>query len=78
MKLTLEALIEAIQDASTLAELKQLVGPSEAQKRLAMMRVARIDEMQAQWCHPDNMPPYTRLVFDMMVDHQRRYESLYN
>jgi hypothetical protein len=78
MKHSIASLIEAIQEADTLAELKQLVGPSEDQKRLAMMRVARIDEMSAQWCHPDNMPPYTRLVFDMMVDHQRRYESLYN
>jgi hypothetical protein len=78
MKLTLEALIEAIQDASTLAELKQLVGPSEAQKRLAMMRVAKIDEMQAQWSHPDHMPPYTRMVFDLMVEHQQAYESFYH
>jgi hypothetical protein len=78
MKLTLESLIEAIQEAGTLAELKQLVGPSEAQKRLAMMRVARIDEMQAQWAHRDHMPPYTQLVYDMMVDHQQAYESFYH
>ena len=77
MDITLEALVEAIRDADSLSELKELIGPSDRQAEAVRQRLSAIDAIWDRHGSFNAMPPGTLQRYNQLMEEQRVFENKY-
>jgi len=73
---TIEQLENAIRTASSLDELRRMVGPSSEQEDVAVKRLDRIDRIGARYeFDEDRMPARVRGLYRQLWSEQNDYEA---
>lgn len=75
---TVESLTQAIRDATSLAELKRMVGPSDEENERARQRVEHIEQMHKDYGPPSHTwPSYALYRHEQLQKQQDEFEAMY-